>query len=226
MAVAEIAAICRRRRPLHIVTEGAGALVLRDLVELAEGNGVSRAEVLEGVASVTMLFPTIPVDEADRLLGYMEALNATVGPTAAAILLPSRSLELKLNCRGYGKSVNQLVSRAFVDRGDGPPRPVLGMSLESIGQGLNARPRTELASDETDRATRQTLERIEALAVEVRPGDLKRESAVAQSARLITTDAGIEEIVRRRLRRLSRREGRRNGAEDRVQGASATSGEG
>jgi hypothetical protein len=100
------------------------------------------------------------------------------------------------------------------------------MSLESIGQGLNARPRTELASDETDRATRQTLERIEALAVEVRPGDLKRESAVAQSARLITTDAGIEEIVRRRLRRLSRREGRRNGAEDRVQGASATSGEG
>ena len=68
------------------MTEGAGALVLRDLVELAEGNGASRAEVLEGVASVTMLFPTIPVDEADRLLGYMEALNASAGPEAAAVM--------------------------------------------------------------------------------------------------------------------------------------------
>ena len=160
-----------------------------------------------------MLFPTIPIDDADRLLACMAELNEREGPKAAAIILPSSSLEAKLSCCGYGKSVNHLVSRAFADRRGGLPRPLLGMSLESIRRGKAA------SSEETERRRR-----IAALAVRVGPQDLRRPAAVAQGKQLITTDEGIEEIVRERL--LSRSEGRPTGGEDRVQGASATNGEG
>ena len=42
----------------------AGMADARYLVDLAKGNGVSHAELLEGLRSVTMLFPTIPIDDA------------------------------------------------------------------------------------------------------------------------------------------------------------------
>ena len=235
LAVAKIAEFCRvQKQPLHVVTEGAGALVLRDLIDLAEGNGFSQAQLLDGLASVTMVFPTIPVDETDRLLAHMEALNARAGRGAAAILVPSRSLEAKLSFSGYGKSVNHLVACAFVDRGGGPLRPLLGMSLETIEARLAERFDADLARSEPGlapkirwaRAREQAAawhRRIEPLAEPVDPRRLQRGTAVAQDKRLITTDEGIEKIVRERL--LSRK-GETESAEDRVQGASATNGEG
>ena len=242
LAVAEIAGYCReQQRPLHVVTEGAGALVLRDLIDLAEDSGVSQRELLGGLTSVTMLFPTIPVDETGSLLAHMEKLNRDVGGPAAAIVLPTRELEKTLNCRGYGKSVNQLVSHAFVDRHDGPPRPLLGMSRETIRDYLPARLDADLARRDEDLpadrrmkpARREKIvrskaaewrKRIRALAVEVGPEDLDQPAAVARGTRLITTDENISKIVRERLR--SHSQGRPKGAEDRVQGPSGANGEG
>jgi hypothetical protein len=234
-AVAKIAEFCRdRKRPLHVVTEGAGALVLRDLIDLAASEGFSPGQLLDGLASVTMVFPTIPVDETDRLLAHMEALNTRAGRKAAAVLLPSRALEAQLSFCGYGKSANHLVACAFVDRGGGPLRPVLGMSLETIEARLAARFDADLARSEPGltpkvrwaRARERAAEwhrRIASVAEPIDPRRLQRGSAVAQDKRLITADEGIERIVRERL--LSRK-GEIESAEDRVQGASATNGDG
>lgn len=130
-AVIALERVCREEgKPIHVIAEGAGAMVAQDLVNLALLNGREGRLFIRSLSSVTLVFATVPVDDAHRLIKVMTWLRRA--GKAATILVPDTRLEEKLSFAGYGGTVNQLMSRAFVDRRRGQPRPMLGMSFETM----------------------------------------------------------------------------------------------
>ncbi|MGR3320710.1 MAG: hypothetical protein ACU0DK_02130 [Pseudooceanicola sp.] len=133
--------VAERNAELHIVAEGAGVLLLHEILDHidANANGVGEG-ALRGrridrlISSVHLIGPAIGMPRAGKqLLPFMARLNAgasgeTGGEAAhfdlrhlapgarARLYLPSPELEARMCYGAYGKSVLHLVSRAFEDR--------------------------------------------------------------------------------------------------------------
>jgi hypothetical protein len=138
-------------RDLHVVTEGAGVLVLHELLRAqAEAKGRARIDPAQGIATLHLVHPAIDMQRASRfILPLVAALNADDGrPPRARIHHADAALEARCSFGLYQGSLLRLVARAFEDRladahlcmpprarrtqapthPDNPPRTLLGMA--------------------------------------------------------------------------------------------------
>lgn len=139
-----------RRLKLHVVAEGAGVLVLDELVELLRReNRLSRFERVLG--SLDLALPAIRVETArERVLPLVERLNARPVASGAVpparVHLPSADLEARVRVGAYGKSILHFVANACMPRGlddaHRPPPTLLGMAraLEPLAGGVTGPP--------------------------------------------------------------------------------------
>ncbi|MFT4012242.1 MAG: caspase family protein [Paracoccus sp. (in: a-proteobacteria)] len=107
----------RQGKGLHLLAEGAGALVVDALLRRAQGRDGDSDPLawMPGLASLSLSFPAVPMSQAgERILKLADALNAAA-PGSAQILLPSEQLERRLTTQGYGGSILKLVTRSFLD---------------------------------------------------------------------------------------------------------------
>lgn len=109
-------ACSRAGKPLHILADGTGALVLDALLIEARGKrGTAPLDWVPPLGNLVLTFPAVPQDQAEeRILPLARALAARSG-TAARIFVHSPELEKRLTTHGYGGSVLHLVSRAFLE---------------------------------------------------------------------------------------------------------------
>lgn len=141
---------------LHIVTEGAGVLILHEALAYLSTKRL-RTRGAEGTAglpqdlisSLHFVLPAIGLPRArDQVLPLIAAMN-TGAEKRAHVYVPDAELEGRVCFGAYGKSILQLVSRAFEDRmrgtgpasngaasGVGKPRKFLGMADGPDGAGL------------------------------------------------------------------------------------------
>lgn len=131
-AILDLARACAERgKPLHLLANGSGALVVDALLMRgrAETGSKDPRDWLPGLGNLVLTFPALPMDQARRrLLGLVEAMTQD-RPGSARIFVPSAGLEGRLTTSGYGRSILQLVSRSFLDR----PKPMLGSASQALG---------------------------------------------------------------------------------------------
>lgn len=143
VAYQKIEAACRDAgKPLHVVTDGAGVLLLDALIESRRGGRID-AEGVGGFtppASLSMVFPAIPVVDAEKRLLPLARHMELRRPGSARIFVPSPEAEKRIAVGGYPGPVLQLVANAFLDQVDGVAPRMLGMAKED---GLNPRPPAE-----------------------------------------------------------------------------------
>lgn len=106
---------------LHVVTEGAGVLVLHEALAHMATAGPSRTRLgpppEELFASLNLVLPAVGVPRAlDQILPLVARMNAGTGKPRAKVHLPDKPLQNRLCFGAYGKSILHLVSRAFEDR--------------------------------------------------------------------------------------------------------------
>lgn len=136
---------------LHLVTEGAGVLLLHEILDLMEEDAqlpqedrVFRSHKAEDLfSSVHLIGPAIGMVRAKKkLLPFLGRMNKAVSrrggvrpenpddiaplenlhdPAPAKIFTPTRDMEDRLSFGAYNKSILHLVARAFEDRYAVPP---------------------------------------------------------------------------------------------------------
>ena len=143
---------------IHIVVDGAGALVFEEMLRMFERlDEMKRSELASRITTVNLSLPAIDMERANHrilplihLLNYQSKKNMPhqpdgTGPhdwiSPARIHVPSKELEGRV-CNGdYGKSILHLIANAFEDRRDqrngggthlggpgGQPKTMLGMA--------------------------------------------------------------------------------------------------
>lgn len=135
------ALIAATGRELHIVTEGAGVLVLHEaLAHMAtagpNGGRLGRpAEEL--ITSLNLVLPAVGLPRARaQVLPLVAAMNAAPGPVRARVHVPDRALEERICFGAYGKSILHLTANAFEDR--------ITEDIANLGFGKQGAPRTFL----------------------------------------------------------------------------------
>lgn len=219
-AVIAIAQACKaKRKPIHILAEGAGAIVVKELVALPD-EIEAREALLDALQSVTLVFGTIPLDDAADLIRAMDRLKPAKGK-AAGIIVPGRALEKALSFAGYGKSVNWLMANAFADRRRGHPRPMLGMSLASMKTLARRMFDDDNPANPYERQQEEAMPdlraAVERMAIEV---SLRRTTETMQGGQFVTSDPGVEEAVKKLILGVPSKEADR-GREDKAEPAPA-----
>ncbi len=141
---------------LHIVTEGAGVLILHEALMYlaAKRRHTAGTEGTAGlpqdlITSLHLVLPAIGLPRArDRILPLIAAMN-NGAENRAHVYVPNAELESRVCFGAYGKSILHLVSRAFEDRMPangtamnrasstvGKPRNFLGMADGPDNAGL------------------------------------------------------------------------------------------
>lgn len=140
-------------KQFHIVTEGAGVLVLHEALAHLEGAGPNGGRLgrpaKDLVTSLNLVLPAVGIPRARaQVLPLIAAMNARPGPTRARVHVPDKDLEVRLCFGAYGKSILHLVANAFEDRitddialtgfgKAGAPRTFLGMTAGPAAAGLS-----------------------------------------------------------------------------------------
>ncbi|MDS9468991.1 caspase family protein [Paracoccus sp. MBLB3053] len=132
--VKNLALTCQETgKPLHIIANGAGALVVDWLIEMfkAKSNSTDPLDWIPGLGSMVLSFPAVPLDQANlRIMQLARAMTDRRDgePLAKArIIVASPDLERRMTVHGYGQSILYLASRAFLDRDqNGGYMPMLG----------------------------------------------------------------------------------------------------
>ncbi|MGA0614922.1 caspase family protein [Paracoccus sp. KR1-242] len=129
--VERIADACAEQaKPLHILANGAGALVVDGLLERFRRRAVLSDPLswVPALGSLVLTFPAVPLLQAnERLLPLARAMAARGPDSGAAIIVPTPDLERRLTVHGYGRSILHLASRAFLERdGASTDQPMLG----------------------------------------------------------------------------------------------------
>lgn len=123
---------------LHVVCEGAGALVLDELLQHLGCRHRSDYEALpERLTTLSLVHPAVDLARARHRIGHLvssmnerqegsvrtpvrsdwnEARDRSGSPPRARIYLPGPQLEQRISFGAYGGSLLQLVSRSFEDR--------------------------------------------------------------------------------------------------------------
>jgi len=112
-------------KPLHIVANGAGALVVDGLLERFETRSTSSNPLdwIPALGNLVLAFPAVPLRQAEvRILRLADAMVAASpeGVPRATIIVPTPDLERRLTVHGYGRSILHLVSRSFLEQADEP----------------------------------------------------------------------------------------------------------
>ncbi|WP_102107779.1 C1 family peptidase [Oceaniglobus roseus] len=133
---------------LHLVAEGAGVLVLHELLLGMDGNGLA-GRLRDGLSSLHLVHPAIDMTRAARrIVPQLSRMNARIGSDRragaagwpeglsplvpgdpvrpATLVTPSPDLEKRVVFGAYGKSILHLVANAFEDRDPPPPAPAPG----------------------------------------------------------------------------------------------------
>jgi hypothetical protein len=147
------ALIAETGRELHIVTEGAGVLVLHEALahmESAGPNGGRLGRPAEDlITSLNLVLPAVGIPRARaQVLPLVAGMNRAAGPVRARLHVPDRALEERLCFGAYGKSILHLTANAFEDRitddialkgfgTPGAPRTFLGMNAGPEAAGLS-----------------------------------------------------------------------------------------
>ncbi|THK36539.1 hypothetical protein EHS39_18860 [Ensifer sp. MPMI2T] len=118
---------------LHIICDGAGVLLFRDLIERWRRDRVASFRLLATrLASLDLITPTIEAkDFADgfaHLISALPSTNRTNAP-AVALHIPGSATDGRLTVGMYSKSILDLIEKAFSDRSSGPPPVFIGKSL-------------------------------------------------------------------------------------------------
>lgn len=129
-AVMDLAQVCaERRKPLHLLANGTGALVVDALLMQGRSRTGSTdpRDWLPGLGNLVLTFPAVPMDQAKRRIIPLAEAMTQDRYGSACIIVPSKKLEDRLSTSGYGRSILKLVSRSFLDR----PQPMLGSYPET-----------------------------------------------------------------------------------------------
>ncbi|MBP1884717.1 C1 family peptidase [Sinorhizobium mexicanum] len=118
---------------LHIICDGAGVLLFRDLIERWRRDRVASFRLLaRRLASLDFITPTIDAkDFADGFTQLISALPPTGQTNAPAVALhvPDSATNGRLTVGMYSKSILDLIEKAFSDRSSDPPPVFIGKSL-------------------------------------------------------------------------------------------------
>ena len=147
------ALVAETGKELHIVTEGAGVLVLHEALAHMKTAGPNGAPLgrppKDLITSLNLVLPAVGIPRArDQILPLIAAMNADRETPRARVHLPAEPLEERLCFGAYGKSILHLVANAFEDRirddiafdgfkKPGAPRTFLGMSAGKEAGGLS-----------------------------------------------------------------------------------------
>ena len=127
-----------REIPIHVVAEGAGALVVDELIYARKG----MKDVPE-LTTLVLSLPAIPVRRAsESLLPFINRMLVEAPTRKVTILVADEELEHRLRVVGYGKSILHLVANSFLDRSpavDGAPQLMLGMNVAGDPKQIVAR---------------------------------------------------------------------------------------
>lgn len=129
----ELLKVCAEKgKPMRLLADGAGALVLDGLLTLAGQSGNTDTP-LPGLGRLVMTFAAVPLDQAkERILPLARAMERRA-PGSAVIIVPDPDLEKRITSDGYGRSMLQLVSRSFLDRDTkAMRRPMLGTARAAL----------------------------------------------------------------------------------------------
>jgi len=146
------ALIAETGKELHIVTEGAGVLVLHEVLahmETAGPNGARLGRPAEAlITSLNLVLPAVGIPRAQaQTLPLIGAMGQGGERHRAQVHVPGKALEERLCFGAYGKSILHLVANAFEDRitddialtgfgKPGAPRTFLGMNAGPEAAGL------------------------------------------------------------------------------------------
>ncbi|MBY3447023.1 C1 family peptidase [Rhizobium laguerreae] len=113
---------------LHILSDGAGAILLCDLIEMLESvRNEDFVRLAQMIRTVDLIAPTVTADRLGKLL-------RSVGITAKVTLhVPSRETEARLSVGMYSKSLLQLIENAFCSSGLEDRPNFVGKSLACSG---------------------------------------------------------------------------------------------
>ncbi|WFU51364.1 C1 family peptidase [Sinorhizobium terangae] len=122
---------------LHIICDGAGVLLFRDLIERWRRDREASFHLLTSrLASLDLITPTIDArDFADgfaQLISALSSPNQTRAP-AVTLHIPDSATEDRLTVGIYSKSILDLIEKAFSDRASGRPPVFIGKSLRKTG---------------------------------------------------------------------------------------------
>lgn len=116
VALAQIVALCTDSgKRLHLVAEGAGSLLLAELLASVGQDEAAVSALVQVLASVTLVAPLSTQAEFNRACGPV----LEVWQGRAALLVPDRAFDERLAVGAYSLSWTELVARAFED-GDTP----------------------------------------------------------------------------------------------------------
>ena len=138
------ASLCRDKGyKLHVVAEGAGALLIGELVRCAK-HARTLSVLADAIASLSLIAPPVRIDELERCICPLTKKLAD-RKRDVTVYVPSKPLEGRMRVGPYGRSILHLVANAFEDAVDGGARPpsgwpeglrgppLLGMSPQSSG---------------------------------------------------------------------------------------------
>lgn len=118
---------------LHIICDGAGVLLFRDLIERWQRDRAGSFRLLtRRLASLDLITPTIDAKDFAagfaRLISALPSTNRTRAP-AVALHIPDSATDGRLTVGMYSKSILDLIEKAFSDRSSGRPPVFIGKSL-------------------------------------------------------------------------------------------------
>lgn len=106
---------------LHVVAEGAGALLLGEVVRQAKQGRTLRA-LADGIASLSLICPPVRIDKDHASIDEFERSIAPLTRKLAerkrdaVLYVPSARMESRMRVGSYGRSILHLVANAFEDR--------------------------------------------------------------------------------------------------------------
>ncbi|WP_165447712.1 C1 family peptidase [Rhizobium leguminosarum] len=116
---------------LHIICDGAGVMVMRDLLETVKTLDTPLySRLIDRVTSIDFMTPLIEAEEFEATFADLLDRQSTGGTVDATLHVPSKDTDMRLSVGMYSKSIIDLIERAFCARPGAATRPnFIGKSL-------------------------------------------------------------------------------------------------
>ncbi|MER8873383.1 hypothetical protein NKI04_26360 [Mesorhizobium sp. M0814] len=136
--VSQFRVLGRENYDIHIIADGAGILLMRDMLRaLTDSHRKTADRLLPRIASLDLITPVIDRTEFEqefielvRILSQRGAIPG--GGSRCALHVPHRETEQRLAVGLYSKSILELIENAFCDRHEVTP-VFIGKSTEKTG---------------------------------------------------------------------------------------------
>ncbi|MFA1627618.1 C1 family peptidase [Rhizobium mongolense] len=116
---------------LHIICDGAGVMVMRDLLETLKTRDTALySRLIERVTSVDFITPLIEAEDFEAAFSDLLDRQRTGAAVDATLHMPSKDTDMRLSVGMYSKSIVDLIERAFCARPGATTHPnFIGKSL-------------------------------------------------------------------------------------------------